>query len=345
MILKASLLIGLALTAAPECPSPGGDGARLLLREFVFERPPFSACHAPTIIELSRGELLAAWFGGSAEGHPDVEIWRAVHRNGAWTAPQASADGRLDDGRRFPCWNPVLFKSGRGTVFLFYKVGPSPEAWWGMMKMSEDDGQTWTEPQRLPEGFLGPVKNKPVQLDGGTILCPSSVEKGGTWRVHLEATAEGGQAWRKIYPGSQEAFDLIQPAILSYPRGTLQLLCRSRQNAVVSSWSVDGGETWGPFEKTGLPNPNAGIDAVTLRDGRQALVYNPALRGGEWAAGRNKLCVAVSSDGRTWEDVYVLEDERSGEFSYPAVIQTSDGLVHILYTWNRTNIRHVVLSV
>jgi len=345
MFVSALLMAALAFISPPIGVRFEEDAARLLGREFVFERPPFDSCHSPTIVELSRGELMAAWFGGSGEGNPDVEIWLSVRRNGRWTEPQSAADGRQDDAVRFPCWNPVLFKSGRGNVFLFFKIGPSPETWWGLMKVSRDEGQTWTAPERLPEGFLGPIKNKPVQRGDGTILCPSSVENGGIWRVHLEATADEGRTWRKIPLGSQKAFDLIQPAILTYPKGTLQVLCRSRQNAVISSWSADGGKTWGAFETTGLPNPNSGIDAVTLRDGRQVLVYNPTVRGEDWPAGRNKLSVTVSGDGRNWRDVYVLEDERSGEFSYPAIIQTSDGLIHLLYTWNRKNIRHVVLSI
>ncbi len=331
-------------------PSPAasaleGPTVRLVGREFVFNKPPFRQCHAPTIVECGEGRLLAAWFGGTQEGASDVAIWLSSLEGGRWTPPQKVADGISDGARRYPCWNPVLFRTKAGLLYLFYKVGPSPETWWGMMKRSPDDGRTWSEPLRLPQGFLGPVKNKPLELAGGTILCPASVEHGGTWKVHLEATSDGGRTWRKISPGGQEKFGLIQPTILTYPGGKLQLLCRSRENAVVSSWSGDGGETWGPFEKTGLPNPNSGIDATTLGSGLQVLVYNPTLRGGTWSHGRNKLSVAVSSDGRTWRGVYVLEDEIGGEYSYPAVIQTADGRVHIVYTWMRKNIRHVVLEI
>ena len=87
-----------------------------------------------------------------------------------------------------------------------------------------------------------------------------------------------------------------------------------------------------------LPNPNSGIDAVTLADGRQLLVYNHTTEG------RGVLNVAVSEDGEHWQAALVLEDEPGAEFSYPAVIQTSDGLVHVTYTWKRRRIRHVVID-
>ena len=88
---------------------------------------------------------------------------------------------------------------------------------------------------------------------------------------------------------------------------------------------------------SGLPNPNSGIDAATLADGRHVVVYNHTTRG------RSPLNVAVSSDGREWKAALTLEDQ-PGEYSYPAVIQTPDGLVHITYTWKRQRIRHVVVD-
>ena len=104
-----------------------------------------------------------------------------------------------------------------------------------------------------------------------------------------------------------------------------------------STWSSDQGRTWSSIELTDLPNPSAGTDAVTLADGRHLIVYNPTRRG------RSPLSIAVSSDGIDWKLAHVLEDER-GEYSYPAVIQTPDGLVHTTYTWRREKIRHVVLD-
>ncbi|MCH7687087.1 MAG: exo-alpha-sialidase, partial [Planctomycetes bacterium] len=128
----------------------------------------------------------------------------------------------------------------------------------------------------------------------------------------------------------------IQPTILKHP-DRLQILCRSRQGKIVESWSADNGRSWTELAAISLPNPNAGIDAVTLKNGQHLLVYNHTTRG------RHMLNVAVSSDGKTWKAAMVLENQ-PGEFSYPAVIQTSDGLVHTTYTWKRRRVKHVVID-
>lgn len=123
------------------------------------------------------------------------------------------------------------------------------------------------------------------------------------------------------------------------------MLCRSRNNVIMQTWSEDRGKTWGSVTSTCLSNPNSGIDAVTLSDSTFLLVYNPLKSGAEWYQGRNILKLAYSSDGTNWTDVYTFEDEREGEFSYPAIIQTSDKLVHVVYTANRKTIKHIVLQI
>jgi predicted neuraminidase len=304
--------------------------------EFIFREAAFRSAHASTIVETGHG-LAAAWFGGTREGHTDVTIWFAQRSPGHWSRPSEVATGRVSRLRRYPCWNPVLFQVPHGPLLLFYKVGPSPSRWWGMLIRSSDGGRTWSQPHRLPRGILGPVKNKPVVTDGGALLCPSSREDGG-WRVHLEVSPDGGETWRAGPAlNDHKAFAAIQPTILSYPNGRMQLLCRSRQGRITECWSEDGGQTWSPMAPTGLPNPDSGIDAVTLKDGRALLVYNHSEQR------RTPLNVAISADGVRWSAVAVLEDSL-GEYSYPAVIQASDGKVHVTYTWNRTRIRHAVLD-
>jgi alpha-L-fucosidase len=309
--------------------------------ELVFNSPPFAQCHASTIVEVTPGKYMVAAFGGTAEGNKDVCIWLSAMENGKFGKALKIADGIINDSMIYPCWNPVLLKTREGKLNLWYKVGPSPRTWWGMVRTSTDDGRTWTSPERLPSGILGPIKNKPVQLSDGTILSPSSVEKSQSWKVHIEKSSDSGKTWKVIPIDSGSKFNVIQPAILLHPDNKLQILCRSRDNAIIQAFSGDDGNSWGKLTKTELPNPNSGIDAVALKDGWFLLVYNPTIQGNE---DRSRLNVAVSKDGTEWKDALILENESKGEFSYQAVIQTSDGKINITYTYNRVNIKHVVLE-
>ena len=308
----------------------------LVTSQFIYEQAPFPSCHASTIAETKDG-LVAAWFGGSDEGNRDVGIWVSRHVGGKWSDVAEVANGTQTDGRRHPCWNPVLFQAPDGPLLLFYKVGPTPSTWWGMLITSDDAGKTWSRPRQLPEGILGPIKNKPVLLADGRLLCPSSSEHDG-WRVHMEETSDLGKTWSKSGPlNSAAEFAAIQPTALLHPRNVVQVLCRSRQKWITECWSRDAAKSWEKMRATRLPNPSSGIDGVTLKDGRHLLVYNPTTRG------RTPLTVAVSADGKNWTDAVTLESE-PGEYSYPAIIQGKDGMAHVTYTWKRKRIKHVVLN-
>lgn len=344
-ILRLALVSGIAVMwgCTTQAAPPAGDPVSKA--EFIFEAAPFPSCHASTIAEVKDG-LVAAWFGGTRERAPDVEIWvsRQPKAGGAWSAPRSVAEGVQADGSRLPCWNPVLFQAPNGPLMLFYKVGPSPSGWWGMLKTSKDGGSTWSEARRLPQGILGPIKNKPVLVADGSLLCPSSVEgqkEPPSWRVHFERTVDWGDTWSTVEAAvdPKSAINAIQPSVLFHAGGRLEAVGRTNEGHIFQTWSSDEGRTWSPLELTELPNPNSGIDAVTLRDGRQLLVYNHC---GE-AKGRSPLNVAISKDGKTWQAALVLEHEH-GEYSYPAVIQAADGSVHVTYTWKRRRIRHVVIA-
>jgi predicted neuraminidase len=315
-----------------------GENA-LVKSEFIFEKAPFAQCHASTIAESQVG-LVAAWFGGTREKNRDVGIWLSRHEAGKWTVPVEVANGVQSSEKRYPCWNPVLFQPRNGPLLLFYKVGPDPSGWWGMVMESADGGSTWSKPRRLPDRILGPIKNKPVQLANGEIICPSSTEDEG-WRVHFERSADLGVTWQSTAP-LNDGYKLgaIQPSILVHSTRQLQALGRTRQHQLFEISSDDGGKSWGAMRLIDLPNPNSGIDAVTLNDGRDLLVYNHT------ATGRSPLNVAlsaVSADAKSWQAAFVLEDS-PGEFSYPAVIQSRDGLVHVVYSWKRERVKHVVLD-
>jgi len=332
-VVFVSCLIGAAgvVQAQSDAPAPA-----VMKTEFLYESAPFPSCHASTIVETSSG-LVAAWFGGTAEKNPDVGIWLSRHENNHWTSPIEVANGIESSDKRYPCWNPVLFQPGTGPLMLFYKVGPSPDTWWGMLMTSTDAGRTWSAGHRLPEGILGPIKNKPIQLGSGELLSPSSTEH-AKWRVHFERSGDLGKSWSAtdaVNDGRQ--IEAIQPSVLAHKDGRLQAIGRTRQGRLFQVFSNDAGRSWGPMSLTSLPNPSAGTDAVTLADRRHLLVYNHTARG------RSPLNVAISDDGEHWNAALALETI-AGEYSYPAVIQTRDGLVHVTYTWQRKRIRHVVLD-
>jgi len=285
---------------------------------------------------------VAAWFGGTREGHSDVGIWASRCIGGKWAAPMEVADGMQPDGRRHPCWNPVLFQPRDGPLMLFYKVGPSPDQWWGMLRTSDDNGRTWSEAARLPGRILGPIKNKPVQLADGTILCGSSTEGLDplpAWQIHFERSSDHGRTWEFIrVPQAKGSPPAIQPSILFMGGNELMALSRTQAGKIAATTSYDNGLTWSPLKLLELPNPDSGTDAVTLKDGRHLLVYNHTTKN------RSPLNIAVSNDGITWNAALVPEDTPGMEFSYPAIIQAGDGLVHLTYTWERKFARHVVIN-
>ncbi|HEK20756.1 MULTISPECIES: sialidase family protein [unclassified Mucilaginibacter] len=321
-----------------------GQKVEIIKDEYIFNEVPFKACHASTLIKLGPNRLLASWFGGTQESNPDVCIWTAENDGTKWSSPIKVADGIQPDGKRYACWNPVLFIAANGVLYLHYKIGPNPREWWAMYKTSKDGGKTWSSAVALPKGFLGPIKNKPVQLANGDILYPSSTESldEKTWQIHLERSDAALKKWEKINIDC-DTFQLIQPSILRYSKQRLQLLSRSKQNVIAQNWSNDNGKTWSKATATQLPNPNSGSDAVTV-NGYQLLVYNPLTAGKNWWEGRSVLKLAVTKDGEHWKDLYTFEQHDKGEYSYPAIIADTVGNVYVTYTHDRSRIKFVQLK-
>jgi predicted neuraminidase len=337
--LLALLSGNLVMANAAEPLNAPGDSPGLLKNEFIFEQAPYKAAHASTIVQTREGTLLAAWFAGSRERALDVGIWLSRYENGKWSEPTEILEGTGENGlKRYPCWNPVLFQPKYGPLLLFYKIGPNPEGWWSLLTTSDNQGITWSDSKLLPKDYLGPIRNKPVELPEALLLCGASTENAG-WRVHMEWMRSPGKDFGRTGPlNNAREVSAIQPTILVHSLDHIQILCRTKQGYIVESWSEDQGKHWSPLERTELPNPNSAIDSVLLRDGRSLLVYNHSRND------RGILNVAVSPDGKSWAAALVLENTPGEEFSYPAVIQTRDDLVHITYSWKRQRIKHVVID-
>jgi predicted neuraminidase len=320
------------------------------LRELIFPvgSAPFASSHASTIVELKNGDLLAAWFGGSDEGQADVAIWSARRTAAGWSKP-----AELAREPHIACWNPVLFHSRDGRLWFYYKFGPNPSEWVAARRFSEDEGRTWSPVEHLPAGLLGPIRAKPLVLDDGTIVSGTSFEAYHTWSIWIERSTDNGLSWKTIGPISLAAgvapgasptlerrHGLIQPSVVRLGKGHLRLYARATEDVgrVCVSDSFDDGLTWTAARPLDVPNPNSGIDAVSLRDGRVVLVYNAT------TTGRSPLNVAVSRDGEHFHNFLTLEAQ-AGEFSYPAVIQDREGDLEITYTWNRKSIAYVHLPL
>ena len=324
-------------------------------KRFVMNESPTAACHASTIYRKKNGEILTAWFGGSKEGADDVGIYFSRKReSGDFQAAEKIAGGEE------PHWNPVLFSEDDRKILLFYKKGRLISKWRTYIRISMDGGETFGEERELVPGETGgrgPVRNKPLWLSNGRILCPASVE-GDVWKAFTDISEDGGKTfvrsnWIEILeteirerttlkyesniPVSDQSFHgrgVIQPTLWADDENHIHMLLRSTEGKIYRSDSADGGYHWSPAVPTDIPNNNSGIDITKLSDGRLILVHNPVEK--NWGA-RSPLSISVSEDnGKTFERLYDLE-KGPGEFSYPAIVSQQNE-IYVTYTYDRKNI-------
>ena len=325
-------------------------------KEFIVEEDrDFDSPHASTLIRLSNGDILSAWFAGSWEKGPDVAIWMSRRTKDGWQKPWIVADTR-----GIALWNPVLFQRQDGRIFLFYKEGATIPNWRTLVKISDDEGKTWTDSRELVEGDQiggrGPVKNKCITLSDGTILAPASLE-GETWDAFVDISTDGGDSWNmsQLVPLRRADYHVvdrlpdrrlcygkgvIQPTLWESAPGKVHMLLRSTSSAIFRSDSEDGGKTWCTAYQSGLPNNNSGIDLVKLHNGNLVLAYNPTGNLPNYYKGpRTPLVLSLSTDnGESWQQILTLENEPGG-YAYPAIICDD---VHqellLTYTWKRERI-------
>ncbi len=305
---------------------------KVVSKEFVFsENVPFPECHASTVLRLENGDLLAAWFAGTKEGHEDVMVWLSRREHGVWSEPRC-----MTKETGVPHWNPVLFRQADGTVSLYYKIGHHIPSWRTIVMESRDEGCTWSDARELipgDEGGRGPVKNKPIMLSNGMLLAPASIEQ-GPWRCFMDKSPDGMHWEKKPVPVRCEQINMIQPSLWVSAAGHVHALMRTNAGFVYRSDSCDYGDTWCPAYPTAMPNNNSGLDCVCMDSGTLALVCNPVEK--DWGP-RSPLTLFLSEDnGDSFRKILDLETD-PGEYSYPAVISYGKTL-YITYTWNRKRI-------
>lgn len=249
----------------------------------------------------------------------------------------------IGDNYREACWNPVLFETPDGELQLYFKIGPNVAGWLGWYVTSKDGGKTWSQRKRLPEGFYGPVKNKPI-LNKGRLIAPTSDERDG-WKLYFELSDDMGKTWRRTaFVEADSNVKAIQPSILQLPDGRLEAVCRTRSRHIGVTYSSDNGETWSKLSFLETPNNNSGIDAVTLQDGTYAMICNDwPIEPTKEKGARTPLSILRSKDGVHWTHWITLEDSPVSQYSYPSIIQSRDGHLHAIYTWRRQRIKHVEL--
>ena len=324
-------------------------------REYIMEEDrDFDSAHASTLIKLPNGDILAAWFAGSAESKPDVAIWMSRRTADGWERPFMVADTW-----NIPLWNPVLFRREDGRIFLFYKEGVTIPGWRTLYKTSDDDGHTWTAEKEVVPGDIGgrgPVKNKCITLSNGNILAPASIEA-NLWDAFTDISTDGGETWQKsaMVPVRHTSYDvvdrlwdkhlcygkgIIQPTLWESAPGKVHMLLRSTSSSIFRSDSEDYGKTWCTAYQSGLPNNNSGLDLVKLKNGYLVLAYNPVGNlPGLHKGPRTPLILSLSKDnGETWEELLVLENTPGG-YAYPAIICDDEKQeLHVTYTWKRERI-------
>jgi len=316
----------------------------ILLWEAVAEPTQrFPSCHCSVIEELANGDLVVGYYAGEGEARPDAAWVLARRRDGEDAFDSLTI---VADTQGKPEGNGILFQTDDGGLIVIYGTmhgrldGPyGPGVRWVTcdlrIKRSEDNGQTWSSVEII-EPELGHVPRcKPIRLDNREILFGTEHKSGYS---KIWASGDDGKTWEIVasIPGEPNQ----HPSLIQREDGTIVALLRpsGKHANVLKSISTDYGRTWSPAKPTPLPCPHAALDAVRLIDGRIVMVWNDHPRS------RNPLTLAVSEDGGdTWPYKRPLVTGE-GQFHYPAIIQTRDGLLHLTFTNNRRTIDYIVLT-
>lgn len=331
------------------------DPVPSFLETWVTPAGHTASAHSSAICALPSGDLMAVWYGGSREGAADVALFtaRLPAGGGTWTPPITAMDRAMaaDELDRMikKVGNAVVFPDRAGSLWMVY-VSVSLGGWSGSalnVKTSQDEGRTWGESRRLT---LNPffnlsslVRNKPIYASDGRIGLPVYHEMALKYPQMLWLTpGPNGTVLDYRMRNLSSEIGLIQPALVPLDDDRVLMMLRDQRvgRSLHTAFSDDNGWTWSEAEPSGLPNPDAAVDALRLRDGRILLVYNHA------DDKRENLRLAISADqGRTWRTSAILEEAADQEFSYPNLVEDQRGRIHLTYTWQRERIKHVTFNL
>jgi predicted neuraminidase/peroxiredoxin len=302
--------------------------------EVLFEKIPWAADHhCSTIAEAPNGDLLCVWFGASYECADDQVLFIARRKNGerGWNPPEVLTRGEF----LHPPGNAVVFRMSPARMMVFWdridESRPVRCGRWGrgqlMYRYSDDNGYAWTDDMELKMG-VGGIRNAPITLQTGELMVPMS---GG--KPCFLVTRDQGSTWEvsgAIDTGGQ-------PTVIQRSDGSLLCYMRNKPN-ILQAESRDLGKTWTSPQPSAFRCPGAAIAMCRLRNGHLVLVFNDS------STERTPLSIVLSVDeGATWTKPVSLE-ANPGEYAYPCVIETSDGRIHVTYTFLRQTIKHVELN-
>ena len=311
--------------------------------------------HSASMVEQADHTLRAVWFQGSREGARDVAIYTSTWDRAStmWSTPTVLVDRRQvqkDIGNYIKTvGNPVLFTDQRGRTWLFF-VTVTIGGWSGgdiNCKFSDDNGQTWSPAKRLttaPVPHSGTlVKGAAFDYADGTIGLPVYRSYGRYSFPELLRIDQNGDVIG-VTNMSNGTRGGLQPSVVMTDEQKAVAFLRfngDEPRRILRTMTEDAGQAWVAPIKTDLPNPDSAVSAIRLADGRLLIVFNNSTED------RHILSMAVSSDlGVSWKVVHNFEDGKNAgdEFSYPYLTQTCGGEIHLVYTWQRKKIKHVVFN-
>jgi predicted neuraminidase len=224
-----------------------------------------------------------------------------------------------------------------------FKEMPENEAGWAAYAPKYDNMIKEASKDLLKRSLGWMTRIPPITLENGRILLPLysdglnfsmvaiSDDDGATWRPSLPIVGRGP----------------IQPALAVRKNGDIVAYMRDSGDAparIHMSISSDKGESWSYSQKTSIPN-EASVEILVLNDGKWVFLGN------DINDGRYQLSLFISDDeGLTWKwkDLVEYQGDKKGNFSYPCLIQTPDGLLNITYSYamgeGKKTIKHVVLD-